>query len=239
MAIIYNTADPLQGIVSDGLIFYIHPALKASYPGSGNTIYDLVDGQSCTINGTSLPIQNERFVFNGTDAWIDTNRSYIDDGTYSLSSANDDYTLEAWIYVETSSGTTTSADSIIGSTGDVGVGMQVGVSNGNPRINYAARSTSNFYSSEQSYNTWLHVVFAHQQGSFTRTFINGVLDVTSNSTSYSISGGTHGNMTIGYSAPRVPNYFDGSMGPIRIYNKGLSDAEVLRNFNASKARYGV
>jgi hypothetical protein len=239
MAIIYNTSDPLSGIVSDGLIFYIHPALRQSYPKGGNVVYDLVDGQACTMNGTDIHVDGETFVFNGTDDWIDTNRVYIDDGTYSLSSANDDYTLEAWIYVETSSGTTTSADSIVGGQGNVGVGMQVGVSNGNPRINYAARSTSNFYSSEQSYNTWLHVVFAHQHGSFTRTFINGVLDVASSSTSYGINSGTYGNMTIGYSAPRVPNFFDGKMGPIRIYNKGLSDAEVLQNFNASKKRYGL
>lgn len=234
--------DPLKGgVVTDSLIFYIHPALKESYPGTGTTVTDLVGGRSVTMSGSGIGVQRGRFTFNGTDDKMDVGSSLIDvGGDYTLSSTDDDYTLEAWIRPRTSAGTTTSADSIMGSTGSIGVGMQLGISGGNPRVNYAARSTSNFYSSVLGgYNTWYHVVFAHQQDSFTRTFINGTLDVTSSNASYSISGGTFGNMMIGDSNPRITGRFDGFMGPVRIYKKGLSDAEIVQNYNASRKRFGL
>jgi len=236
----YGARDPLTGIVSDGLIFYIHPQIKKCWDGNTNSnIIDLVAGQSCTPTAITTD-DNGYFVFNGTSSKIDTNNTYIDNGTsYTLSSSDDDYTLEAWIYVETSQGTTTNADSIIGSTSSVGVGMQVGISSSVPKINYAARSTSNFYSSSLAYNAWYHVVFAHQHSSFTSTYINGAVDVNSSSTSYGINAGTYGNMTIGNSSSRVTGFYDGKMGPIRIYNKGLSAAEVTQNFNASRAKFGV
>jgi len=240
MAQHYGARDPLSGIVSDGLIFYIHPQIKKCWDGNTNSnIIDLVAGQTCTPTAITAD-DNGYFVFNGTSSMIDTNNTYIDNGTsYTLSSTDDDYTLEAWIYVETSQGDTTSADSIIGNTSTIGTGMQVGAG---PFINYAARSQSNFDSTRpltQGFNSWIHVVFAHQQSSFTTTYINGSQDTTSSSTSYHLSGGPWGNMTIGHSGPRVTGYFDGKMGPIRIYNKGLSAAEVTQNFNASKAKFGV
>ena len=228
-------------IVSDSLIFCIDPANTKSYPGSGTTVTDLVAGRTVTMSGTDMGVTNGEFVFNGSDDKMDIGSTLIDvSGDYTLSSTDDHYTLEAWIYPETSQGTTTDADCIIGSDTAIGVGMQLGINSSLPRMNYAARSTSNFYSSNlASYNAWYHVVFAHQHSSFTRTFINGVLDLTSSSTSYDILAGTPGNMEIGNATGRVSGYFDGRMGPIRIYKKGLSDAEMVQNFYASKARYGL
>ena len=229
-------------IVTDSLIFCIDPANTKSYPGSGTTVTDLVAGRTVTMSGTNMGVTNGEFVFNGSDDKMDIGSTLIDvSGNYTLSSTDDHYTLEAWIYPETSQGTTTDADCIIGGDTAYGVGMQLGINVAAPRLNYAARSTSNFYSSDLAgYNAWYHVCFAHQQSSFTRTFINGVLDLTSSSTSYDIStAGALGNMEIGNATGRVSGYFDGKMGAIRIYKKGLSDVEMLQNYNASKARYGL
>lgn len=244
MAFNYGVKDATKGgIVTDSLIFYIHPFIKASYPGTGTTVTDLVGGQSVTMSGTNMGVaKGKGFSFNGTDDKMDIGSTLIDiGGDYTLSSTDDDYTLEAWIYPRSSAGTTTNADAIIGGDTAYGVGMQLGINVAAPRMNYAARSTSNFYSSDLAgYNQWYHVCFAHQQSSFTRTFINGTLDVTSSSTSYDIStAGALGNMEIGNATGRVSGYFDGFMGPIRIYKKGLSDAEMLQNYNASAARYGL
>lgn len=242
MATNYGVKDPLKGgLVTDSLIFYIHPSLRASYPGTGTTVTDLVGNQTVTMSGSNMSVTSDgHFSFNGTDDKMEVGSSLIDiGGDNTLSSTDSDYTLEAWIYAESSQGTTTDADCIIGNDTAVGVGMQLGINGSLPRVNYAARSTSNFYSSDLAYNQWYHVCFAHQQGSFTRTFINGVLDITASSTSYNIAAGTYGNMEIGNATGRVSGYFDGLMGPIRIYKKGLSDAEMLQNFNVSKGRYGL
>jgi hypothetical protein len=242
MAIAYGVKDPLQGgIVTDSLIFYIHPQIRDSYPGTGTTVTDLVGNQTVTMSGSSMSVTGGRFHFNGSDDKMEVGSSLIDiGGTNTLSSTDSDYTLEAWIYPRTSQGTTTNADCIIGNDTAAGVGMQLGISGSVPRVNYAARSTSNFYSSNLAgYNQWYHVVFSHQQGSFTRTFINGSLDTTASATSFNIAAGTYGNMEIGNATGRVSGYFDGFMGPLRIYKKGLSDAEMLQNFNASREWYGL
>lgn len=228
-------------ITTDGLIMRIDSANLRSYSGTGSSITDAASGRVGTISGVT--ISDGTFDFDGVNDLIDMNNSYIDQTSNTLISGDgtgqSDYTLEAWIYVRTSQGTTTNADSIIGSTGVVGVGMQVGIFNGNPRINFGARSTSNFYGSEFSYNQWYHVVFCHQQNSFTRVYMNSELDVTASSTSFDISPGVYGNITIGNSSARVTGFFDGKMGPLSIYNKGLSESEVYKNFLAHRGRFGL
>lgn len=241
MAQHYGTRNPMGGGIStNGLIFYIHPQLKQCWDGNTNSpIVDLVGGQICSSSGITAD-NNGYFIFNGSSSIIDTNSTYINTGgSYTLSSSVSDYTLEAWIYVETSQGTTTNADSIIGSTSSIGVGMQVGESGGLPRINFGARSTSNFYGSTFSYNQWYHVVWAHDYGNISTVYMNGVQDVTSSGSSYNISSGTYGNITIGNSSSRVTGYYDGKMGPVRMYNRAITSTEVTQNFNASRAKFGV
>ena len=243
MAQHYGARDPLTGVSDNGLIFYINPQLKQSWDPTSETVVsvvtDLVNGQVCTATDMTSD-EDGYFVFNGTSSMIDTNSTYINTGgSYTLSSSTSDYTLEAWIYVETSQGTTTSADSIIGSTSSVGVGMQVGISGSVPRINFAARSTSNFYGSTFSYNQWYHVVWAHDYGNTSTVYMNGAQDVTSTGSSYNIASGTYGNITMGNSSGRVTGFYDGKMGPVRMYNRAITLAEVTQNFNAARAKFGL
>ena len=148
-----------------------------------------------------------------------------------------EYTLEAWIYVQTSSGTTTNSDNIIGHTSATGFGMQVGVSNSKPRINYGARSTSNFYSSKFEYNEWVHVVLSRRSTNpECQTYLNGVLDVSSTS-NLDIISPADGDLNIGGGGGRVSGYFDGSMGPVRVYSKALTAEEVQQNFQAQRSRF--
>lgn len=242
MAIRHGPSDILKtNITTDGLVFYINPHISACWDGSSNTINDLsLGGLTCTAsNVTRSP--GGYFNFNGSNSIINTNSQLIDTGTYSISSSTDDYTLEAWIYVRTSQGTTTDADSIIGSQGSYGVGMQVGISGSVPRINHGARSTSNFYSNTFSYNQWRHIVWSHDHGVGSTVYHNGASNTTSSGASYDIASTSSawGNMTIGNSSSRVTGYYDGWMGAIRVYNRAITAAEALRNYNADKARYGL
>ena len=232
-------------ITTDGLIMRIDPASLRSYPGTGSSITDIASRRVGTISGVT--ISDGTFDFDGVNDLIDMNNSYIDQTSNTLISGNatgqSDYTLEAWIYVRTSQGTTTSADSIIGSTTALGVGMQVGISNGNPRINFGSRSTNNFDGSEFSYNQWYHVVWCKQHTTFTNVYMNGELDTGltgfDGNGEYEIASGTYGNITIGNSSSRVSGFFDGKMGPLSIYNKGLSEREVRKNFLAHRTRFGL
>jgi hypothetical protein len=224
-------------IVEEGLVFTLDAGNTKCYPGSGTDLTDIsTQAFDATLqNGTSINSSyGGVFEFDGTNDYITTGNTFLSVIPIGTST---EYTLEAWIYVHTSSGTTTTADSIVGHTSATGFGMQVGQANGNPKINYGARSTSNFYSSEFSYNTWTHVVFSRRSTNpECFTYLNGALDVSS-SNNLDVLSPSDGDVQIGYSGPRITGYYDGLMGPIKIYNRALTASEVLQNYNATKGRF--
>lgn len=227
------------GIVTDGLVLHLDAAYKNSYPGGGTTWYDLSgNGNHGTmVNGAIFINENLGYIeFDGTNDYISLASSMINTGT-GISSGDSSYTLEAWIYVRSSQGTTTNADSIIGNASTYGVGMQVGISNGKPRINYGARGTSNFYSSEFEYNQWTHIVLSRIAGTSLIGYINGIQDTTFTASNLSVGSTSWGNMTVGNSSPRISGYFDGYMSSVRVYNKGLSPDEVWQNYENTKNRF--
>tara|TARA_S200002703_G_scaffold144261_2_gene137818 strand:- start:258 stop:974 length:717 start_codon:yes stop_codon:yes gene_type:complete len=230
-------------VVTDGLLLALDAADINSYAGSGTTWND-ISGKGNTLTATSTPTFSSSgggsIEFDGTDDLYTINNTFVGSDQIATTEANGNYTLEAWINVHTSQGTTTSADSIIGSTSNYGVGMQVGVFNGNPRMNYGARFTSNFYGSEFSYNTWTHVCLSRIGGTSVRAYLNGNFDNDTNVNSLEVPNGqTIGNMTIGNSSPRVTGFYDGLIAVVRIYNIGLSDDQVKQNFNALRGRFGI
>ena len=48
-----------------------------------------------------------------------------------------------------------------------------------------------------------------------------------------------GYVVIGDNHPGGQEYFDGKIGPIKIYNRVLTPAEVRQNFNAYRGRFGI
>jgi hypothetical protein len=174
--------------------------------------------------------------FNGVDDYITT--SFPNDAI-ATGDANSEYTLEAWIYVRSSSGTTTSADAIMGHNSDRGVGMQVGVSNGSPRINYGARFTSNFYGPEFNYNEWRHIILTRDGTNGPIAYENGVeVSRTGSANDLDIETGfTPGDFNLGYCGPRINGYFDGFIGEARVYPRALTAAQVFQNYNATKTKY--
>jgi hypothetical protein len=230
-------------VVTDGLLLALDAADINSYAGSGTTWND-ISGKGNTLTATSTPTFSSSgggsIEFDGTDDLYTINNTFVGSDQIATTEANGNYTLEAWINVHTSQGTTTSADSIIGSVSNYGVGMQVGVSNGNPRMNYGARFTNNFYGSEFSYNTWTHVCLSRIGGTSVRAYLNGNFDNDANVNNLEVPNGqTIGNMTIGNSSPRVTGFYDGLIAVVRIYNIGLSDDQVKQNFNALRGRFGI
>jgi len=194
-----------------------------------------------SINGASYSsVGGGSIEFDGVNDYVNSNgKTYIGSGEIAVG-GNGSYTLEAWINVRTSQGTTTNSDSIVGSSSTYGVGMQVGINGTSPRINYGARGKSNFYSSNFSYNTWTHVCLSRIGGVSVRSYLNGQLDTTTSSGNLWVPGDqTIGEMRIGNSSPRVTGYYDGYISIVRIYNIGLTDEQVLQNFNATRGRFGI
>jgi hypothetical protein len=87
---------------------------------------------------------------------------------------------------------------------------------------------------------WNHVVCTYGAGTKT-CYVNGVqvaqqtgLTGTISTNSSGMSIGAYG----GYSGAHS-YFFNGSIGMTKVYNKALTAAEVMNNFNASRGRYGL
>lgn len=226
-------------VVTNGLIWSIDAANPKCYSGDSDVV-DMVRGITGKVEG-SISVSNGAFDFNGTNSRIDMLTPYVDsDSKFTHESAVDNYTLEAWIYVRSSQGTTTNGDSIFGTSGSTGYGMQVGINGSVPRINFMARSTGNWYGADFNYNEWIHLVYVREESVRVQEWQNGVLTATSGATtSFGIVTTNLGKLTVGNSSPRVSGYFDGLMGTLRMYNRALTESEIKQNYNAQRRRYGV
>jgi hypothetical protein len=74
-----------------------------------------------------------------------------------------------------------------------------------------------------------------------KCYINGsLLSVTYNGTIPSTSGPSNSVFSIGNSQGLGNiNYANGNIAQVLIYNRALSDTEVLQNYNATKGRFGL
>jgi hypothetical protein len=227
-------------IVTDGLELALDAGNLVSYESGSTKTYSLAGNVTGSFNN-GVAYSHDfggTFVFDGSNDYITLNKNLITEVGGIGSST--EYTLEAWIYVESSQGTTTNADSIIGHTSATGFGMQVGISGGKPRINYGARSTSNFYSSTFEYNEWKHVVLSRKNTSnYCFTYLDGKFDGHGGTRTLQINSPADGDLTIGHSGGRITGYFDGKIAVVRVYKKALSADEVMQNFNAQKSRFGL
>jgi hypothetical protein len=85
-------------------------------------------------------------------------------------------------------------------------------------------------------NTWTHVVGTYD-GAFLRIYANSILELSGAETAtptWANNGGI-------YLMRRWDNadYFGGSLAVVRIYNRALTHNEIITNFRAQRARFGI
>lgn len=93
------------------------------------------------------------------------------------------------------------------------------------------------YLSTSAYN---QVVGTYTSGTGRRIYVNGV-QVASDSQTGTINTNASGcsiGVYGGYSGSRG-YYYSGDIGIVRVYNKALTSAEVMQNFNSGRSRYGL
>jgi hypothetical protein len=219
MGIAYNTS-----IVRNGLVAQLDAANPKSYPGTGTTIIDLSgNGANGTINGTIS------YVNAGSASYW--NFSTASDSNYissSLAQSYIDCTFVLYPDFSLSSGivglVATSAPAALGD-------RSLRFATGTP-WSLAARNPGNS-------NDWAYP-------SATNYYVNGVASNTLVS-GWNIFGGARTNLS---SFPSTWSYFIGSSGytgrsfqgriaACYMYNRVLTAAEQLQNFEALRGRYGI
>jgi hypothetical protein len=218
------------GIITDGLVFNMDAANRASYPKSGTIATDTIANNVGTLNGTTFSAEtNGVFVFDGTDDYIDCN---------SISSINSltSLTISIWCKKDDS--------------GDVvGVNAIKNVSNNkillynwtNNTVYFGVRNgatnTSPTYalSHDSNYHNYTGV---YKGGTSLELYVDGISRSSNTTRVPSGVDATIGDyMTIGYI--NNSNYTEGNIGNMHLYNRALSSTEVLHNYDALKSRFGL
>jgi hypothetical protein len=221
-------------IVTDGFVLCLDAADLNSYPTTGTTWFDLTGSNNGTLtNGPTFSGTgaSSSIVFDGTNDYVSLGNSLDQNGPL---------TIMSWIYTTTVS---SGARAII-SNCNAGGNQQDYVL----EINRTAAKVGTFWGdvillvSNQSLvvNQWYYVGFV-RSGSTSNwslnIYINGTRD---SSTTTSVNpNATNAGTSIGRAGDVNSQYFSGRISNVQMYNRALSAQEVLQNYNAQKARFGI
>lgn len=223
-------------IVTDDLTLYYDAGKLISYSGSGTTVTDLSSNvkDGTLINGVGFDINEPKtFTFDGSDDYIKSS------GTVSDFIKVNDATVNVWCNPTGTPPTisqfylgeviATYARSSAG--GYFGIGR--GISGGNDRI-HVFNLPQNI---QVAYNNdeWINITLVHA-GGVLYAYKNGEL-VSSISSGNSGGFGAGTPFYFGWNSFAGYYKFQGDISVMMTYNRGLSDTEVLRNYNAFKSRY--
>jgi len=213
-----------ENIVTNGLVLYLDAGYNPSYSGSGTNWYDIsgYGNNGTLINGPTFNSgSGGSIVFDGTDDYV----------TFSqVPSLTNQLTMECWFYLNAIQGQNQNRL----------------ISNGDNYVIYlASTSQLSFYMSNQGgyiystgntfSNSWNHIVATYNNTN-RAIYINGVLKTTSNASGNVPNGSI---LNIGAYQNQSVYTINGRMPIMRIYNRGLTDSEVLQNYNSQKGRFGL
>jgi len=221
----------IHTLVQQGMTLSLDAGNPYSYAGAGFSWYD-VSGNSyiCTlINGPTY--NNGTIVFDGTNDFVDLTYPY---SVPIAASGNAVRSMFAWVR------TTSTGNQAFISTGTaansqsfnlVKYGSYIGIMGYNNDY-YPSTGNAGILITD---GVW-HYIGVTFDGTNLRMYVDGILDNTSGTLTYSTTGQ---NNFIGKSSHTGnENYTNGSMGMVHVYNRALSGAEVLQNYNATKGRFG-
>ena len=231
MAVGYNPS-----IVSDGLVFYIDAASSRCYSGSGNTANGLVGGIGATlVNGVGFTSSNNgSFFFDGTNDYINTN---IFSSSIGLTSSN--FSIGVWAKVKDYS---TFNAFVTRTLGNIAAPLDMYILNS---VSYApgylvvllgnGTTWSTLQSSSQFPLTWTYLFFTLNSSTMA-LYYNAVFN---SSTSLAVPRGESANPIKIGTREDGATYMNGNISQVQIYNRALTQQEILQNFNATRFRYGI
>jgi hypothetical protein len=230
-----------QDIVRDGLILWLDANDKTSYPGSGTIWKDLSKGGNDGIL-TNGPTFNSG---NGGSIEFDGVNDYVNFINTTLDFNAKDFSILCWF-------STTDTNMRIIQTRNVGAlgsksGWQISVAFTRSWSNTAIEDTNgnfiNFssFTDLSSLNGQFYLVGLTWKTSIGqgKLYINNNLKSTqTNSSMINSNINSTDNLQIGRANSNT-QYLNGKIPQSLIYNRALTEQEILQNYNATKGRYGL
>jgi len=226
-------------IVENGLVLHLDAADLNSYTGSGTTWTDLSgNGNNGTLtNGPTYSSANKgSIVFDGSDDSINVSPTNFNLSAFSINiwfkSNNVSSNYLRLIHKADTTGST-KGFLIANSQTD---GKLVFVYQANYTTNEVLKRSITLV----SVGIWYNVSMTYNSSSGIKIYFNGIEDTGETSTSPDVGwvSNTGNNFSIGSRAGGT-QYLNGNIAQTQIYNRGLSSAEILQNYNATKGRFGL
>ena len=208
-------------IVSNGLVLYLDASNTKSYVSGSTTWNDVSrNGNNGTlINGPTFNSANGgNIVFDGTNDFV----------SGSCTTVNANVGMTTFIWVRT---TITSPQVFFSHTSGANNGFRLEIDGGQFLLTFGGVAN---YSSGNSVSdgNWKQLVVT-TVGTTGRIYINGNLVA---SPTVGTMQGTPNQFVISGSTIR---FLNGNVASVILYNRALSAAEVLKNYNATKSRFGL
>jgi hypothetical protein len=223
-----STVSGGPNTVLNNLVLYLDAANPRSYLGTGTVWTDLSQGSNngTLVNGPTFNTANGgSIVFDGVDDFVQCS------GSLTVTAA----TFVSWIRRNGSQGT---YDGILFSRGTNTTGMNFQVSN---QLGYHWNDNINTYGWQSGLTipdlTWCMVAI-----SVTSTAAIAYLCQSSGITT-ATNTVSHGSSLLNdiklAQDDAGSRFFNGNIGISQIYNRALTQEEILQNFNAQRSRYGI
>jgi hypothetical protein len=227
-------------IVTSGLVLCLDAGNTKSYPGSGTTWTDLVQGIAFSSFGTQTPVEvvngATSFAFNNSGYWQSTSgHENVDMGG--------DCTLLMWIYAEN----VTTRKTIFEKAPTIYNSYEQEIA-----VTWEVDETFSWYSRYNTYDYGLTPAISQNKWSLVGIKMSSGRTASARTGFYSINGGNWiSNYTsrsstslVSSGALRVGNGYagvveNGNISMVMCYNKMLSDNEIQQNYNALKSRFGL
>jgi len=236
-----STVDGSPNIIRDNLIYYLDGSNRYSYT-SGSTVWDDLSKSQRTagslINGVSYSTTNKGvLVFDGIN-------DYVALPQITTNQTEGKYSIELWISFANTITPSNAINYMIIEAQNLLLG---GVDN----YIYLLSSTAGrigfqtfnpFVVTYTTTNNWVAGRWYNITGTYDIStsklslYVNGVLE--SFTTIANCYFNTNTYFSLGsYSAPAKSWFFNGSIASLKIYNKTLTDSEILENYNVNRYRF--
>jgi hypothetical protein len=216
-------------IVSEGLIFAVDPRNKKSYPGTGTSVTDMISGIS--LSATSVSAYSNYWDIDSQ------NRVFKITGTDTLLSFSSQITMIGWFNWQ-GSGNVGRIIEMYGPSSNYVYGHTLALDNDGSVRGWMDRNTTTSarvleLDDATTYTSGWHMLSYTYDGSNARLYVDEQQTKTG-AGSYSDLDDV-ANIAIGGGTSTY--YVDAFIGPIQVYNRGLSATEVKQNYNALKWRF--
>ncbi len=227
-----------KGVVSSGIQLFLDSGHNGSYPGSGASWVDISgNGKLATLFNTPTYSNANSGILTFAKASFEYAETTTDLGDMPT------WTNEVWVKLDSALIAGPNAiitnqfngvnklNYVIGSINVANTNAYAAFFDGAWRFTSTGKALSD--------GVWYHLVGTYD-GAKINFYVNGVVEGTLNYSGAPSSGGkTRIARRWDDVANNANNFVGGTIPIVRIYNRALTQSEVIQNFNDSRGRYGI